>query len=96
MAKFNIKDYFTAAGLSILAALIITFFIWIFSLIGWWVIGGVLAFLLVPAMLKVIQFYRDTNCMDLSDLCVEIDNHFQEKRKKKTSHIDNNIEDIDW
>lgn len=96
MAKCNIKDYFIAAGLSIFSALIITFCIWLFSLIGWWVIGSTLAFLLVPVMLKVIQFYRDTNCMDLSDLCVEIDNHFQESRKKKTSYIDNNIEDIDW
>ena len=96
MAKFNIKDYFIAAGLSILTALIITFFIWFFSLIGWWVIGGALAFLLVPIMLKAIYFYRKTDCMDLSDLCVEIDNLFQESRKKKTSHIDNNIEDIDW
>lgn len=96
MVEYNVKDYFIAAGLSILTALTITLFIWVFSLIGWWVIGGALAFLLVPVMLKAIQFYRNTNCMDLSDLCVEIDNHFQESRKKKKNSIDNDIEDIDW
>ena len=92
----NLKDYFIAGGLAIACALIITFFLWIFSLIGWWIIGGLISFLLIPVFMKIVQFYHDTNCMDLSDFCIEVEDYFKEKQKKKKSSIDNNIEDIDW
>ena len=88
----NIKDYFIAGGLAIACALIITFFLWIFSLIGWWIISGLISFLLVPAFMKVIQFWRNTDCIDLSDFFIEINDYFKEENKKdknsKTSEID--------
>lgn len=92
----NIKDYFIAGGLAIVCSVIITLLLWSFSLIGWWVIASLISFLLVPVLMKIIQFWRDTNCMDLSDFCIEVDYYVKEKQKKKKSSIDNNIEDIDW
>ena len=90
----NIKNYFIAGGLAIACALIITFFLWIFSLIGWWIIGGLVSFLLVPVFMKIIQFYHDTNCMDLSDFAIEVEDYFKEKKKEKDSTIQSS--DIDW
>ena len=90
----NLKDYFVAGGLAIACALIITFFLWIFSLIGWWIIGGLISFLLVPVFMKIIQFYHDTNCMDLSDFAIEVEEYCKEKKKKKDSTIQSS--DIDW
>lgn len=88
----NLKDYFIAGGLAIGVALIVTFVLWLFSLIGWWVIGGLITFLLVPVMMNAIEFYRNTNCSDLSDLWIEVEDYFKEKNKKskesKTSEID--------
>ena len=89
----NLKDYFIASGLAIGVALIITFILWIFSLIGWWVIGGLIASLLVPVMMNAIEFYRNTNCSDLSDLCIEIEEYLKEKNKKDK---DSKISKIDW
>ena len=90
----NIKDYFIAGGFAIACSVIITLLLWIFSLIGWWIIAGLVSFLLVPVFMKIIQFYRDTNCMDLSDFFIEVDDYFKEKQKKKTSTIHSG--DIDW
>lgn len=92
----NGKDYAISVALSAGAGLVLMFFIWLFSLISWALVWAVFAFALVPAGMKVIQFWRDTNCMDLSDFSIEVDNYFKEKQKKKKSSIDNNIEDIDW
>ena len=92
----NIKDYFIAGGLSIVCSVIITLLLWTFSLIGWWVIASLVSFLLVPAFMKIVQFWRDTNCMDLSDFWMEVEDYLKEKQEKKKSSIDNNIEDIDW
>lgn len=89
----NLKDYFIASGLAIGVALIITFILWIFSLIGWWVIGGLIASLLVPVMMNAIEFYRNTNCSDLSDLCIEVEEYLKEKNKKDK---DSKISKIDW
>ena len=89
----NLKDYFIASGLAIGVALIITFILWIFSLIGWWVIGGLIASLLVPVMMNAIEFYRNTNCSDLSDLCIEVEEYLKEKNKKNK---DSTISEIDW
>ena len=89
----NLKDYFIASGLAIGVALIITFILWIFSLIGWWVIGGLIAPLLVPVMMNAIEFYRNTNCSDLSDLCIEVEEYLKEKNKKDK---DSKISKIDW
>lgn len=75
----NLKHYLLAGLLSVVAALILTLFIWLFSLIGWWIIGGILTFLLVPVAMKVIQFYNDTNCMDLSDFWIELNDYIEEK-----------------
>ncbi len=83
----NIKDYAIAAGLSIASAVLVTLFLCLLSLIGWWVIGALLGFCFVPIFMKIIQFYHDTNCTDLSDFCVEVDDYFRNK-DSKTSEID--------
>ena len=90
----NIKDYAIAAGLSIASAVLVTLFLGLLSLIGWWVIGALLGFCFVPIFMKIIQFYHDTNCMDLSDFAVEVEDYFKEKKKKKNSTIQSS--DIDW
>lgn len=89
----NGRDYTIAVALSAAAGLVLMFFIWLFSLISWALVWAVFAFALVPFGMKVIQFWRDTNCMDLSDFFIEVDDYFKEKQKKKDSQIG---EDIDW
>lgn len=88
----NGKDYAIAVALSAVASLVLMFFIWIFSLISWALVWAIFAFALVPFGMKIIQFWRDTNCMDLSDFFMEVDDYFKEKNKKskesKTSEID--------
>lgn len=89
----NGRDYTIAVALSAAAGLVLMFFIWLFSLISWALVWAVFAFALVPFGMKVIQFWRDTNCMDLEDFFIEVGDYFKEKQKKKDSHIGG---DIDW
>lgn len=79
----NLKHYLLAGLLSVIAALILTLFMWLFSLIGWWIIGSILTFFLIPVVMKVIQFYNDTNCMDLSDLWIELNDYIKEKNNSR-------------
>lgn len=90
------RDYVISVALSAAVSLVLMFFIWLFSLISWALVWAVFVFALVPFGMKVIQFWRDTDCMDLSDFCIEVNDYFKEKQKKKKSFIDNDIEDIDW
>lgn len=92
----NGRDYVISVALSAAVSLVLMFFIWLFSLISWALVWAVFVFALVPFGIKVIQFWRDTDCMDLSDFCIEVNDYFKEKQKKKKSFIDNDIEDIDW
>lgn len=92
----NGRDYAISVALSAGAGLLLIFFIWLFSLISWALVWAIFAFALVPFGMKVIQFWRDTNCMDLSDFFIEVDDYFKNKQKKKKSSIDNDIKDIDW
>lgn len=92
----NGRDYAISVALSAFAGLALMFVIWLLSLISWALVWAVFAFAFVPLGMKVIQFWQDTNCMDLSDFCMEVDDYFKEKQKKKKSSIDNDIEDIDW
>lgn len=92
----NGRDYAISVALSAFAGLALMFIIWLLSLISWALVWAVFAFAFVPLGMKVIQFWRDTNCMDLSDFCIEVDDYFKEKQKKKKSSIDSDIEDIDW
>jgi hypothetical protein len=92
----NGKDYAISVALSAAAGLVLMFFIWLLSLISWALVWAVFAFAFVPLGMKVIQFWRDTDCMDLSDFYIEVNDYFKEKQKKKKSSIDNDIEDIDW
>jgi hypothetical protein len=80
----NLKHYFLAGLLSIIAALLLTLLLWLFSLIGWWTIGGILAFLLIPVAMKTIQFYNDTDCMDLSDFWIELNDYIEEKNNSRS------------
>ncbi len=84
----NTKDYFIAGGLSIVIAVIITLLLQVLSLVGWWLVGGAIAFVLVPSVMKAVQFYHDTNCTDLSDFCLEADEWIKEKNKNNNK--------IDW
>lgn len=88
----NGKDYIIAVALSLAAGLVLMFFIWLFSLISWAFVWTIFAFAFVPFSMKVIQFWRDTNCMDLGDFFIEVEEYFKEKNKKdkepKTSEID--------
>lgn len=92
----NGKDYAISVALSAAAGLVLMFFIWLLSLISWAVVWTVFAFALVPFGMKIVQFWRDTNCMDLSDFFIEVEDYLKEKQEKKKSSIDNDIEDIDW
>ena len=89
----NLKDYAIAAGLSIASAVLVTLFLALLSLIGWWVIGALLGFCFVPIFMKVVQFWKDTDCSDLSDFCIEVEDYFKEKQKKKNNCIS---DDSDW
>ena len=89
----NGKDYAIAVALSAGAGLVLMFFIWLFSLISWALVWAIFAFALVPFGMKVIQFWRDTNCMDLGDFFLEVDDYFKEKAKKKKEP---NTSEIDW
>ena len=44
---------------------------------------GIISFLLIPVMMKAIQFYEYTDCMDLSDFFMELEDYFKEKVDKK-------------
>ena len=89
----NGKDYAIAVALSAGAGLVLMFFIWLFSLISWALVWAIFAFALVPFGMKIIQFWRDTNCMDLGDFFLEVDDYFKEKAKKKKEP---NTSEIDW
>lgn len=80
----NLKHYFLAGLLSIIIALLLTLLLWLFSLIGWWIIGGILAFLLTPGVMKAIQFYNDTDCMDLSDFWIALNDYIEEKNNSQS------------
>lgn len=88
----NGKDYTIAVALSAAAGLVLMFFIWLLSLISWALVWTIFTFALVPFGMKVIQFWRDTHCSDLSDFFIEVEDYFKEKNKKskesKTSEID--------
>jgi hypothetical protein len=77
----NTRDYFIAGGLSIVIAVIITLLLQVLSLVGWWLVGGAIAFVLIPSVMKAVQFYHDTNCTDLSDFCIEVDELVKDKNK---------------
>ena len=77
----NTRDYFIAGGLSIVIAVIITLLLQVLSLIGWWLVGGAIAFVLIPSVMKAVQFYHDTNYTDLSDFCLEADEWIKDKNK---------------
>lgn len=87
------KDYGIAVAMSAGAGLVLMFFIWLFSLISWSLVWTIFAFALVPFSMKIIKFWRDTHCSDLSDFFIEVDDYFKAKQKKKDSQIGS---DIDW
>ena len=88
----NGKDYAISVALSAAAGLVLMFFIWLLSLISWALVWTIFTFALIPFGMKVIRFWRDTNCSDLSDFFIEVEDYFKEKNKKskesKTSEID--------
>lgn len=86
----NGKDYAIAVALSAAAGLALMFFIWLFSLISWALVWAIFAFALVPFGMKIIQFWRDTNCMDLSDFFMEVEDYF-----KSNKETDSKIEETD-
>ena len=89
----NGKNYAIAVALSTVAGLILTFFVWVFSLISWALVWAMFVLALIPFGMKIIQFWRDTDCMDLSDFFIEVEDYLKQKQKKKDNQINS---DIDW
>jgi hypothetical protein len=48
--------------------------------------------ILIPVFMKIIKFYKDTDCNDLSDFFIEVEDYFKEKVNKinSTESDDNN------
>lgn len=88
----NIKDYFIALGFAAGTGLAIMVLVLLFSLISWALVWTIFAFALVPVFMKAIQFYRDTNCMDLEDFFMELSDLIKGENKKENQKTS----DIDW
>lgn len=80
----KVNDYFLSCGLAAAVSLILIFLLWLFSLISWGIVWAVLAFGLVPVMSKAIQFYRDNNCMDITDFFSELKDYVEEKKESES------------
>ena len=81
----NVKDYIISVALSAAAGLTLMFFIWLLSLISWVLVWAIFAFAFIPFGMKIIQFWRDTDCNDLSDFFIEVEDYFKEKINKINS-----------
>ena len=81
----NIKDYLIASGLSLLIGLVIMIFTILLSAISWIAIWMISTLILIPVFMKIIKFYKDTDCNDLSDFFIEVEDYFKEKVNKINS-----------
>lgn len=79
-------------------SLLVLLFIWIFSLISWIFLWALFVLIAIPFMMKLIRFYHNTNCSDLSDLFIEIEEYFTSKNKQSEKSVISLIddEDEDW
>lgn len=79
-----LRRYFIGGVIAIMVSLVITFILWIFSLISWAVIVAAISFFLTPIFIKIVEFYEEHNCYDLDSLSEEL-YKAMEKYKSKSS-----------
>lgn len=78
----KIKDYFIAAGISVGAAILTTFILWLTSILSWSIITILLIVVFIPIAIKTIEFYKEKDCIDLEDFIDELKELSKEKKDK--------------
>lgn len=84
----KLKDYIVAAGLAAGGATIITFFLWLISLISWAIVWAGLIIVALPVCYHIVNEYRDSDAYDLLNF---IEKKLEEKfgdNKTKNSEIE--------
>ena len=82
--RMKIKDYFIAAGISIGAAILTTFILWLTSILSWSIITISLIVIFIPIVIKAIEFYKEKDCIDLEDFIDELKKLNKDKEKKNS------------
>ena len=80
--RMKIKDYFIAAGVSVGAAILTTFILWLTSILSWSIITISLIVIFIPIAIKTIEFYKEKDCIDLEDFIDELKELSKEKKDK--------------
>ena len=80
--RMKIKDYFIAAGISVGAAILTTFILWLTSILSWSIITISLIIVFIPIAIKAIEFYKEKDCIDLEDFIDELKELSKEKKDK--------------
>lgn len=90
----NIKDYLISLMFAMLGAILVVFFIWLFSLISWAIVWAALVFVLIPVMNAAINLWRNENCYDWDDFFSAL---FKDKKKNHSNSIIGDENDYeDW
>ncbi len=79
--RFN-KDLFKVISISVISSIILTLFFWLFSLISWSIVFILLTFLFIPITEGAIKFYKEKNCIDLMDFCIELTQDIDSNKNK--------------
>lgn len=79
-----LRRYFMGGVIAIIVSLVITFILWIFSLVSWAIIVAVISFFLTPLFIKMVEFYEEHNCYNLDSLSDELHKAI-EKYESKSS-----------
>lgn len=82
--RMKIKDYFIAAGISVGAATLTTFILWLTSILSWSIITISLIIVFIPIVIKAIEFYKEKYCIDLEDFIDELKKLNKDKEKKNS------------
>lgn len=81
--RMKIKDYFIAAGISVGAAILTTFILWLTSILSWSIITISLIVIFIPIVIKAIEFYKEKECIDLEDFIDELKDLTKEKKNNR-------------
>lgn len=81
--RMKIKDYFIAAGISVGAAALTTFILWLTSILSWSIITISLIVIFIPIVIKAIEFYKEKECIDLEDFIDELKDLTKEKKNNR-------------
>lgn len=79
--RMKIKDYFIAAGISVGAAALTTFILWLTSILSWSIITILLIVIFIPIVIKAVEFYKEKECIDLEDFIDELKKLNKDKEK---------------